>query len=59
MRLYVDRMFDLAPNGANLTCAGCKRVLAIKTIYEKERRPAYRLFAGAVIKRRTTLSELS
>jgi len=31
--------------------AKCKRLLGIKYIYEKEKRPAYRLFVGAVVKK--------
>ena len=51
-RLYLDRI--VAPEGLeekggkNLICPRCKILLGIRTIYEKENRPAYRLFAGAV-----------
>jgi len=48
-RLYVDRI--VGPKGLaakNLTCKKCQTVLGVRTIYKKENRPAYRLFAGAV-----------
>ncbi len=36
-----------------LKCPKCKRVLGIAYIYEKEKRKAFRLFVGAVIKKVT------
>ena len=51
-RLYCDRM--LAPflmQGKTLVCKKCKAVLGVSIIYKKEKRRAYRLFAGAVKKK--------
>ncbi len=51
-RLYIDRIVGLKSTaGKNLTCGKCKRVLGVRMIYEKEDRPAYRLFVGAVEKK--------
>lgn len=52
-RLYIDRIapsmnFDTKKN---LKCKKCKIVLGIPTIYQKEHRSAYRLFAGAIEKK--------
>jgi len=52
-RMYIDRISE-AGNlklNTNLVCPGCKRLLAIQIIYEKEKRPALRLFVGAVSKK--------
>ncbi len=50
-RLYLDRI-SLKMNAArNLVCSGCKSILGIPIVYEKEKRPAFRLFAGAVGKK--------
>ena len=52
-RLYLDRIvspIDLRDN-EKLKCKECKTVLGIRTIYKKENRPAYSLFAGAVEKK--------
>lgn len=49
-RLYLDRVLDDNTKTSKLVCDKCKEVLGIKTIYKKENRPAYRLFAGAVSK---------
>jgi len=49
-RLYLDRM-TIRPNWSKeLSCGKCHTILGVKTVYEKERRPAYRLFVGAVEK---------
>ena len=60
-RLYMDRI--VAPdklinlkdkkteNILDLMCTKCKRVLGIAYIYQKEKRKAYRLFVGAVVKK--------
>lgn len=50
-RLYLDRIHPVADLGEKLICKNCKTVLGIKMIYKKEKRPAYRLFAGAVQKK--------
>lgn len=52
-RLYVDRV--ASPRGLTtkqkLECKKCKTTLGILTVYEKEKRPAYRLFVGAIGKK--------
>ncbi len=50
-RMYVDRFIDFTPAGNALRCASCDRELGILYTYEKETRPAYRLFVGAVDKK--------
>ncbi|MFH1405117.1 MAG: hypothetical protein ABIH21_03410 [Patescibacteria group bacterium] len=51
-RVYLDRLTNKKLGvGKHLTCMNCKAVLGVYTIYEKEKRPAYRLFAGAVAKK--------
>jgi hypothetical protein len=51
LRMYTDRFIDCRPEGENLSCPKCERVLGVFIIFEKEKRPAYRLFAGAVTKK--------
>ncbi len=52
-RIYIDRIIE--PENIklnkNLICPNCERVLAVLTIYEKESRPALRLFVGAITKK--------
>lgn len=52
-RMYIDRIFESGniELNINLICPGCKRILAVPIIYEKENRPALRLFVGAVTKK--------
>jgi len=60
-RLYLDRIFspdklvklqNLSVNKVpNLTCPKCKSLLVIPYIYPKEKRPAFRLFTGAINKK--------
>lgn len=50
-RMYIDRFIDVAPEGVELICHECKRVLGTKIIYDKENRAAYRLYVDAVVKR--------
>ena len=51
-RLYFDRIVNIGNLGeGNLLCTKCKMVLGVPIVYEKENRPAYRLFAGAVSKK--------
>ncbi|MFA5129797.1 MAG: hypothetical protein WC477_02625 [Patescibacteria group bacterium] len=48
-RLYIDRIVDFKGRvDKHLICKKCKTVLGVQIIYQKEHRPAYRLFAGAV-----------
>ena len=51
-RMYLDRI--VKPGyiaGKNLVCSKCKHLLGVHYIYEKEKRPALRLFEGAVMKK--------
>jgi len=52
-RLYLDRIVpsEFSPTGKNLICKKCKTLIGIPMIYEKEKRKAYRLFAGTVEKK--------
>ena len=51
-RLYTDRIISSRlRTDANLACKKCKTILGIPIMYQKEKRTAYRLFAGAVIKK--------
>lgn len=60
-RMYVDRI--LSPQNLarllkiplkklpQLVCEHCQRLIGIPYLYEKEKRPAFRLFVGAVTKK--------
>jgi hypothetical protein len=52
-RMYVDRISQSGgiKLDTNLICPKCYRVLAALFIYEKENRPALRLFVGAITKK--------
>lgn len=51
-RLYLDRIVDFEKQSdKNLVCPNCKDTLGICYLYPKEKRPAYRLFAGEITKR--------
>lgn len=50
-RMYIDRMTGAPAEGANLVCGSCGFELGIKTVYQKEARPAYRLFQSSVKKK--------
>jgi len=60
-RMYLDRIYkstnysDLADKPykllPQLTCKKCGRLLGVPMIYEKERRPAFRLVQGSVVKK--------
>lgn len=54
-RAYVDRI--IKPEGLgrtkNLTCKSCKKIIGAFYIYEKEKRPAYRLYQDAITKKIT------
>jgi len=51
LRMYVDRFIDAKPEGKELNCPSCERILGTYIIFKKEDRPAYRLYAGAVTKK--------
>ncbi len=57
-RMYLDRMIDWQPNEEMLRCASCDRTMAMKILYKKENRIAYRLFAEAVTKKIVKKSSL-
>ena len=50
-RLYIDRIEELKNQESQLICPKCKEHLGNLIIYEKENRPAYRLFVGAITKK--------
>lgn len=50
-RMYHDRISDFPTNSSQLVCTGCGSVLGVGIIYEKENRPAYRLFVGSITKK--------
>lgn len=52
-RCYIDRMHPLSQCINKAYCEECGRAFGRPYIYEKENRPAIRLFVGAVYKRRT------
>ena len=51
-RMYIDRIIDpkVLINRKDLICSK-GHLLGVKIIYEKEKRPAFRLFVDAVIKK--------
>jgi transcription elongation factor Elf1 len=57
-RMYKDRMLDADLAKGDLVCKHCSRVLGIDTIFEKEDRPAYRLFVDAVKKRKVSIRSI-
>lgn len=57
-RMYVDRMIDVRPAGPILACDNCQRDLAVRIMWQKEDRPAYRLFVEAVKKARVARESL-
>jgi len=57
-RMYFDRMLDVTSFNDELVCVGCKSLLGIKIVYEKENRLAYRLFVGSVKKALTGSRQL-
>lgn len=56
-RIYVDRIIKLEGMGKTkqLTCKSCKKVIGTLYIYEKEKRPAYRIYQDAIINKTTKL----
>jgi len=58
-RMYVDRFIDTKPISNNLECQECHRILGILITYEKEKRLAYRLFAGAITKKTVSRNSLA
>lgn len=50
-RLYLDRIFDMEVTEEELVCSNCKSLLGIKFVYERENRPAYKMFVGAISKK--------
>jgi hypothetical protein len=58
-RLYIDRIEELRNQEPQLICPKCKEHLGTLIIYEKENRPAYRLFAGAITKKIVKPSKLN
>ncbi len=62
-RMYMDRIFESQQYSdekvrslkqiPNLNCPACKMLLGISYVYEKEKRPAFRLFVGSITKKIT------
>lgn len=50
-RMHVDRMIGIKLIDEKLVCENCDFELGLKTIYQKEKRPAYRLFQNSVKKK--------
>lgn len=50
-RLYLDRIFDMETKEKELRCSNCKSLIGIKFVYERENRPAYKMFVGAISKK--------
>ena len=50
-RMYIDRMDPLTSMSTELLCTNCGQALGSRIIYEKENRPAYRLFVGSITKK--------
>ena len=57
-RMYVDRFIDYRPNGNELICKKCNKVLGVLIVYKKESRPAYRLFVSAVTKKMVSAKDI-
>jgi hypothetical protein len=60
-RLYLDRIVRKSkiPFGKQLTCSQCKTLIAVRMTYQTEKRPALRLFAGAVAKKSIHLEKVA
>ena len=52
-RLYLDRIFtpNIPSQTRELICKNCKIVIGAFYIYEKEKRPSFRLYQSAVFKK--------
>jgi len=50
-RLYLDRMLDISTGKNDPVCHHCEQILGTYIIYQKEKRPAYRLYVGSVRKK--------
>lgn len=60
-RMYLDRIFSpeklsrlqniAIKKIPNLVCSKCKQIIGIPYIYQKEKRPVFRLFEGSVTKK--------
>jgi hypothetical protein len=57
-RMYIDRIIDVQSSTDRLICDHCQHELGVATTYEKEQRPAYRLFQDAVTKKIVAQSNL-
>ncbi len=60
-RMYLDRIFESTKYSnleslpltkiPQLICSNCKQLIGVPYIYEKEKRLAFRLFIGSIIKK--------
>ena len=59
-RLYIDRIITPKPKivRQHFRCQHCNEWLGMKYIYAKEQRPALKLFAGAIVKKRSSLKKI-
>lgn len=57
-RMYFDRVIGLEVGEKELVCGKCQKILAVKMVYAKEKRDAYRLFSGLVSKKAVSVGEV-
>ncbi len=52
-RLYLDCILapEITKNKKELICKSCKKIIGTRYIYQKENRPAIRLYQGAITKK--------
>lgn len=50
-RMYLDRILSNVKENDAFSCPNCNELLGMKYIYEKESRPAYKLFVDTVGKK--------
>jgi hypothetical protein len=56
-RMYLDRIFGQEISffvNKDFTCHSCKKIIGTFYMYEKEKRPAIRLYQGSVLKKAGT-----
>ena len=59
-RLYLDRIVAPKMQGnQNLVCKKCKTVIGTPMVYKKEKRAAYRLYVGAIVKKLVNADKLN
>ena len=59
-RLYADRILGYGnTKKTKMVCRKCGRLLGIRTLYAKEKRPAFSLFVGTIDKRTIGVGNVS